>query len=156
MPSLALVSRFAVAFSATLALAAVLGNFLLARSRNAPIRAEKRSPVATGTMLAFFGALYVVLRFRLGEIYAPKAAMVLGLVLLAAGTVGNILGRLALAGNWGDHVVMYRDHQLVASGIYRWVRHPLYASLIWMASGASLIFGNPWPWPWCWSSSCPP
>jgi protein-S-isoprenylcysteine O-methyltransferase Ste14 len=141
-PSLAAVARFAVAFATALALAAVLLNFLLARGRDR-IKSERRSPVATATMLGFFAGLYLILRFHLGEVPVPAGVVGAGLALLGAGTLFNLMGRFNLGGNWGDHVVIYQDHTFVARGAYRWVRHPLYASLIWMASGASLILGNP-------------
>jgi protein-S-isoprenylcysteine O-methyltransferase Ste14 len=32
---------------------------------------------------------------------------------------------------------------LVTHGVYRWLRHPLYASLVWMFTGAALLFLNP-------------
>jgi len=140
--SLAVASRFIVAFSATLALAAVFTNFLLAKDRSA-MRSEQRSPVATGTMLGFFALLYLILRLRVTERPVPPWVLIAGLVLLVAGTAVNLLGRLNLGGNWGDQVVVYHDHTLVARGAYRWVRHPLYASLVWMGVGAALVFGNP-------------
>ncbi len=142
VPSLATLGPYAVALATVVALGAVALNFALAKGRDA-VQSEKRSPVATGTMLGFFGALYLVLRLGLTARAVPAPVIAFGLGLLAAGTGLNLAGRLALAGNWGDHVVVYTDHSLVVRGPYRVVRHPLYASLIWMASGASLIFGNP-------------
>ena len=43
--------------------------------------------------------------------------VVLGLLLLVAGTVVNILGRFSLGGNWGDQIRIYRDHGLVTGGV---------------------------------------
>ena len=54
----------------------------------------------------------------------------------------NILGRLSLGRNWANHIKIYSDHVLVSGGVYNIVRHPLYASLIWMFLGASLVYFN--------------
>lgn len=70
----------------------------------------------------------------------PAAVFGLGLVIL--GTVVNVAGRLALGKNWGNQVIIYDDHKLVTNGSYRFVRHPLYAGLIWMFAGAALVFQN--------------
>ncbi len=134
-----------VAICTGAALLAVAANFVFAPPPST-IQSEKKSAVATGTMLVYFVVLYLLLRFHIGEIRLPaRTSNVLldfGLALLLVGTVVNILGRVALGGQWGNHVVLYKDHALVSSGMFRWVRHPLYASLIWMASGASLVFSN--------------
>lgn len=135
----------AVALCTAAALLAVAANFLLARPPST-IRSEQKSVVATGSMLAYFAVLYGVLRFHVGEVRLPAGlAEVLldaGLGLLLLGTAVNVGGRFALGGQWGNHVVLYQDHALVTTGVFRWVRHPLYASLLWMACGAALIFAN--------------
>jgi protein-S-isoprenylcysteine O-methyltransferase Ste14 len=68
---------------------------------------------------------------------------VAGLTLMLFGAGYNIWGRLYLKNNWADHVRIYDDQTLITTGPYRWVRHPLYASLIWMFYGAALAYLNP-------------
>jgi protein-S-isoprenylcysteine O-methyltransferase Ste14 len=137
-------ARLFVTLCTVSVLAAVLVNFLRAREAHA-VRAQRRSAVETGSMLAFFLGFYLLIRLRLGAhfipvIYHPAALVGLGLLLL--GTAVNILGRFALGRNWGNQVIIYEDHQLVVGGVYRIVRHPLYAGLIWMFTGAALVFQN--------------
>jgi protein-S-isoprenylcysteine O-methyltransferase Ste14 len=137
-------ARLLVTFCTVSVLTAVFINFLLARQTHA-VRTKKKSTVETGSMLAFFVGFYLLVRFRVGVheipgLYYPAA--IFGLALLLLGTTVNILGRFALGRNWGNHVIIYEDHQLVISGIYRIVRHPLYAGLIWMFTGAALVFQN--------------
>jgi protein-S-isoprenylcysteine O-methyltransferase Ste14 len=139
-------TRTLVLLCAFATLTAVLLNFLLAQ-KAAAVKRERRSVVATGTMLGFFAGYYCLLRFRIGAVdFLPgpiePVAAVVGLALLVAGTCVNILGRIALGGNWGDHIRIYQDHGLITRGVYRLLRHPLYASLIWMFCGAALVFQN--------------
>lgn len=134
-----------VAGCAVVVLLAVLVNVVLAPP-SSTIRSEHRSPVATGTMLGFFGILHVLLRLQLGVVRLPALAahalLDIGLVLVLLGTGVQVMGRIALGRQWGDHVIVYQDHALVSTGMFRWVRHPLYASLVWMACGAALVFAN--------------
>jgi protein-S-isoprenylcysteine O-methyltransferase Ste14 len=137
-------SRLIVTFCTVSVLMAVFINFQLARQSHS-IRNERPSFVKTGSMLAFFAAIYLLIRFRIGVYDLPAMyypAAVSGLMLLVLGAAVNITGRFALGRNWGNQVIIYQDHTLVTGGIYRFVRHPLYASLIWMFIGASLVFQN--------------
>jgi protein-S-isoprenylcysteine O-methyltransferase Ste14 len=108
---------------------------------------EKRSPVATASMTLFFVLLYGTIRLRWGALTVDTGAITVlrlaGLTLMLFGAGYNIWGRLYLKNNWADHVRIYDDHTLITTGPYRWVRHPLYASLIWMFYGAALAYLNP-------------
>jgi len=137
-------ARLLVTLCTVSVLTAVFVNFMLAKEGHA-VHIRRKSIVATGSMLAFFAGIYLLIRLRVGAyeipgIYYPAA--ILGLVLLFLGTAINIMGRFALGRNWGNQVVIYQDHTLVTGGIYRVVRHPLYAGLIWMFTGAALVFQN--------------
>jgi|GEM_PF-269819 len=137
-------ARLLVTLCAVSVLTAVFINFMLAREGHA-VHSRRRSAVATGSMLAFFAGVYLFIRFRVGAFEIPAIhypAAILGLVLLLLGTAVNLMGRFALGRNWGNQVVIYEDHKLVTVGVYRIVRHPLYAGLIWMFTGASLVFQN--------------
>ena len=64
------------------------------------------------------------------------------LVVYVIGIVFNLLGRYYLGHNWGNNVVIYNDHTLVNKGVYKVVRHPLYASIIWMIYAVGILFQN--------------
>ena len=137
-------ARLIVTLCTVSVLTAVFINFQLAR-RSHTVRHERPSLVKTGSMLAFFAAVYLLIRFRVGVYEIPSLGYptaIAGLALLVLGSTVNILGRFALGRNWGNQVIIYQDHTLVTGGAYRFVRHPLYASLIWMFIGASLVFQN--------------
>jgi len=109
---------------------------------------ERRSAVATASMTAFGVLVYATIRFRWSMLPVAMTPAILtlracGLAILMAGTAFNIWGRLWLKGNWADQVRVYADQTLVTGGPYRFVRHPLYASLIWMIYGAALAYLNP-------------
>ncbi|MDF7800882.1 isoprenylcysteine carboxylmethyltransferase family protein [Pontiellaceae bacterium B1224] len=124
-------------------LAAIAFNFLNTE-KDRTFR-ERRSPVATASMAAFFILLYITIRLRWSAL-EPEGFIVFrsfGLVLMIFGAGFNIWGRVFLKTNWADHVRIYDDQQLVTGGPYRIVRHPLYASIIWMFYGAALAYLNP-------------
>lgn len=136
--------RLIVTFCTVLVLTAVFLNFALARDGHAAQR-RRKSIVATGSMLAFFVGFYWLIRLRIGTSEIPGIrypAAFIGLSLLLMGTLVNVTGRVALGRNWGNQIIIYQDHKLVTRGVYRIVRHPLYAGLIWMFTGAALIFQN--------------
>lgn len=142
------VAAVVTASAAAVVVAAVAFNFFeAARARRAPEHRE-RSAVATGTMTAFFLALWALLRFGVGAAPVRGAAAsallgVLGALIVVAGAAVNVAGRLRLGGGWANHVTVYVDHRLVTDGVFGIVRHPLYGSLVWMALGASIEFANP-------------
>jgi protein-S-isoprenylcysteine O-methyltransferase Ste14 len=136
--------RLIVALCTVSVLTGVFANFMLAKENHA-VQNRRKSFVATGSMLAFFAGFYLLVRFRVGAHEIPQLfypTIIFGLVLLLLGTAINIAGRFALGKNWGNQVIIYQDHQFITGGVYRIVRHPLYAGLIWMLTGAALVFQN--------------
>ncbi len=108
---------------------------------------KKRSIVTTGTMFLFFVFFYILLRFGIGVVridnfYLRLALALAGIVIIIIGTFFNIWGRINLGGNWANQIKIYQNHTLVIKGVYKIVRHPLYASLIWIFFGASLAYLN--------------
>ena len=58
------------------------------------------------------------------------------------GLLGAIWARRTLAGNWSSEVVFKENHELVECGPYRWVRHPIYTSILLMVLGSVLAAGH--------------
>jgi protein-S-isoprenylcysteine O-methyltransferase Ste14 len=143
---LAHVAGVVVALCTAAVLAGVLVSFLGA-PRGREVRAQRRGPVATGSMLLFLLAFYLLVHYRVGALaieseWLQAALMAVGLLLVVLGCVVNLLGRAALGRNWSDQAAVYSTQTLVTGGVYALARHPLYASLIWMFCGASLAFAN--------------
>jgi protein-S-isoprenylcysteine O-methyltransferase Ste14 len=64
------------------------------------------------------------------------------------GPVGAILAWTAvrhLGRQFRVHAGLYEDHELVTSGPYAIVRHPIYSSLLAMLA-CSMFVLTPWPW----------
>jgi protein-S-isoprenylcysteine O-methyltransferase Ste14 len=67
---------------------------------------------------------------------AVQAAAV---ILCVLGLLGAIWSRRTIARNWSGDVVFKEEHELVERGPYRWVRHPIYTSILLMALGSALL-----------------
>lgn len=108
--------------------------------------ASERSWVQTGTMTAFFVIYYLVIRLGVTTLpiggAARSAMIVAGMVLIAIGVAFNLWGRVELKSAWADQIKVYEGQELIIGGPFRWVRHPLYASLIWVFVGGALIYAN--------------
>lgn len=111
------------------------------------VKKEKKNIVETGTMFLFFLLFYVLIRFNIGAANSsltPTLVIVNGifLALFIVGCIVNIAGRLNLGKNWSNQIKIYNDQTFVSGGVYSIVRHPLYASIIWMFISASIIYLN--------------
>jgi protein-S-isoprenylcysteine O-methyltransferase Ste14 len=80
----------------------------------------------------------------LGTRFIPEGppAAYSGLALTIAGVLLAAFARLCLGGNWSAVVAIKDDHQLVRSGPYAFVRHPIYTGLLLGMLGTALAFGE--------------
>ena len=65
-----------------------------------------------------------------------------GLGLTFAGLAFTAWARASLGRNWSAIVTIRRDHRLVRTGPYRWVRHPIYSGLLLAMLGTAICFGQ--------------
>jgi protein-S-isoprenylcysteine O-methyltransferase Ste14 len=91
----------------------------------------------------FFWAPCIVVAFRIGPVLLlPDAVRGAG-VAVAIGGVALSLWSIATLGRHYDLVLeIHADHQLVRSGPFAWVRHPVYTGLALHFIGACLATGN--------------
>ncbi len=72
--------------------------------------------------------------------------LALGVLLYGPGLVLLLWGRLALGSNYfvstSLSARLFADHQLVTTGPYAFIRHPMYAGLLLAAWGSMLIFAT--------------
>jgi len=65
-----------------------------------------------------------------------------GAAITVAGIAFAIWARKVLGDNWSGNVTLKKDHQLVQSGPYRIVRHPIYTGFEWGLLGAAITVGQ--------------
>ena len=80
----------------------------------------------------------------LGERFLPWSAATFyaGVVVLAFGLGFAIWARRVLGRNWSGIVTVKQDHELVRTGPYRWVRHPIYTGLLIAFAGTAISRGE--------------
>ena len=76
---------------------------------------------------------------------SPGTLRLAGLLLYTAGLLTAVTARIQLGRNWSDIEKSYvkQDHALVAYGLYRYVRHPIYAGDVLLLVGLELVL-NSW------------
>jgi protein-S-isoprenylcysteine O-methyltransferase Ste14 len=67
---------------------------------------------------------------------------VLGLGMLTAGLAFAIWARIHLGRNWSGIVTIKEDHELIRSGPYRFVRHPIYTGILFGFVGTASALGE--------------
>jgi protein-S-isoprenylcysteine O-methyltransferase Ste14 len=66
----------------------------------------------------------------------------LGTALVVAGLSFSVLARIWIGRNWSGTVTVKQDHELIRSGPYALVRHPIYTGMLTALIGTALIIGN--------------
>jgi protein-S-isoprenylcysteine O-methyltransferase Ste14 len=61
-----------------------------------------------------------------------------GAALTAAGLLFTVWARVHLGTNWSGTVTLKRGHELITSGPYAFVRHPIYTGLLLAFLGSAL------------------
>lgn len=128
----------------TILAGAILINFLLYQPEENR-RVFQVSPVDTLSMSLFAAGTAVLISLKWGFFdagFLRAALQAAGILLFYSGIIGNMWGRKWLGANWSDQIRIRESHGLVQAGIYRWIRHPLYASTIAMLLGAGLVYTN--------------
>jgi protein-S-isoprenylcysteine O-methyltransferase Ste14 len=71
-----------------------------------------------------------------------RALAWVGAALIFTGVQLAIWARYKLGGNWSDKVVLKVDHELIQTGPYRYLRHPIYTGVILAVAGTALTVGQ--------------
>jgi protein-S-isoprenylcysteine O-methyltransferase Ste14 len=116
-----------------------------------PPQGKKSQPLktqlASGVKLAVLAAIVAqILSPQLLPISrAPATIRAAGLLLYTLGWVTAVTARIQLGRNWSDIEKSYvkQDHALVAHGLYRAVRHPIYSGDLLLLLGLELAL-NSW------------
>jgi protein-S-isoprenylcysteine O-methyltransferase Ste14 len=66
----------------------------------------------------------------------------LGVAVTAAGLAFAVWARAYLGANWSSSVTVKVEHELIQTGPYRWVRHPIYTGMIFGMLGTAIARGQ--------------
>jgi len=107
--------------------------------------AERQSRASTFAHRIPVGLSYVLLLnpglpAPLNLVLTPRAewAHVTGAVVCVFGLFVTVWARRTLAGNWSSDVTFKRGHELIMTGPYQFVRHPIYTGLLLMCLGSAI------------------
>jgi protein-S-isoprenylcysteine O-methyltransferase Ste14 len=104
-------------------------------------RLQRMAPLAAAYVLLFYQAAklgWLDKRF----IKDSPAAAVVGVTLTAAGVAFAIWARWHLGANWSAIVSIREEHELIRTGPYRRVRHPIYTGMLLAMAGTALVLGE--------------
>jgi protein-S-isoprenylcysteine O-methyltransferase Ste14 len=76
------------------------------------------------------------------------ATGIIGLIFCLAGFTIMVWGRQHLGKNWSGNVILQNGHQLVKSGPYKYVRHPIYSGGLLAMMGSATILGMVFGFVW--------
>ena len=80
----------------------------------------------------------------LGVYLWPRSALpyFIGLAVLAAGLAFSVWARVHLGRNWSGNVTVKEGHELIRSGPYAYVRHPIYTGILTGVLGTAICSGT--------------
>ena len=73
---------------------------------------------------------------------ATSPAAYIGLILTITGLAFAVWARLSIGRNWSPLIQVKKDHELMRSGPYGIVRHPIYSGLMLATLGTAVVYGQ--------------
>ncbi|MGO9931203.1 MAG: protein-S-isoprenylcysteine O-methyltransferase [Steroidobacteraceae bacterium] len=119
------------------------------RSRKVPVVESRKGPLEI-VLLALMWIAAIIL--PLVAIFTPllafadyplhPLAFAIGAVALCPGIWLFYRSHADLGKNWSVSLEIREDHQLITSGVYRLIRHPMYAAIFLLALAQTLLLSN--------------
>ena len=75
---------------------------------------------------------------------AAPLISIIAAIFAVAGVSLAIWARIYLGRNWSGYVTYKKNHELVTSGPYKYIRHPIYSGVMLMLIGTWLSFPTDW------------
>ena len=120
---------------------AAMGNKATRRHESLASRLAHLLPLALGAaLIAWPQPRWSALAWRLWPPSPP--AYWIGVALVIAGLALAIWARVHLGTNWSGTVTIKQGHELIRSGPYAYVRHPIYTGLIAALLGTTVASGT--------------
>ncbi|HVM93128.1 MAG TPA: isoprenylcysteine carboxylmethyltransferase family protein [Terriglobales bacterium] len=120
----------------------------VSRNVKAPVRQEPApSRVARLVLMVSAGLLLGLSRIPFSPLdkrFFPSGdgSFWSGAVVTAAGLLFSVWARRHLGSNWSQNVTVKQGHELIQSGPYRFVRHPIYTGLLVAFLGSAIARGE--------------
>jgi protein-S-isoprenylcysteine O-methyltransferase Ste14 len=119
----------------------------LIRSRSTPVLVSRRGPLEralmaiSGAGMGFIPFAYVAFGFGgFGDRPQGTAAILVGSTLALASLAMFRLSHAALGRQWSVSLELRSRHELQTTGVYRYVRHPMYVAFwLWCVAQAFLL-----------------
>ncbi len=112
-----------------------------ARREQAASRLSHSIPLVLGAVIL---AVPRVLGLEMQQRFVPAtpAWFWLGLGMVACGLILTLFARAWLGGNWSAVVTLKQNHELVRTGPYALMRHPIYTGLMLALIGTAIAIGD--------------
>ncbi len=108
-------------------------------------KAGSRSRRARAPGLVVVLAFVVLRAFGVNHLAVHSPALeVIGTILLASGLGLAVWARIHLGRNWGMPMTRKEEPELVTSGPYRRIRHPIYSGILLAILGTALALNIAW------------
>jgi protein-S-isoprenylcysteine O-methyltransferase Ste14 len=114
----------------------------LDRRKEGPLMLFTLRPIGLAVMVGLFTYLVNPARMAWSSMPLPVWMRWAGVVLALKGAVLMVWTLRNLGKNLTDTVVTRREHSLVTSGPYRWIRHPFYVAVALTMLGNALAAAN--------------
>jgi protein-S-isoprenylcysteine O-methyltransferase Ste14 len=94
--------------------------------------------------ILFFMALLTIsfFNYTILSITVSNTVQLIGTIVVVTGVIVAIIARSTLAKNWSGNIEIKVKHELITTGIYRLIRHPIYAGILSMSLGTLLFTAN--------------
>jgi protein-S-isoprenylcysteine O-methyltransferase Ste14 len=117
------------------------------RRRAAPADAARVSPPFPSVFFAIIAGLVARLAFGFAKVGVIRGEwrsewIMLGFVMIALGWFLRVWAQRELGKYFTGEVAVQRDHVVIDSGPYRWVRHPAYTGGVLSAIGFGLVLST--------------
>jgi protein-S-isoprenylcysteine O-methyltransferase Ste14 len=101
--------------------------------------------VVIAVLFVLFAGVPAVRRFAAGYIVSANPVLIAtGVILCVLGLALAVWARVYLGRNWGMPMSLKEGPELVTSGPYRFVRHPIYSGILLALAGSTLAAGSVW------------
>lgn len=95
-------------------------------------------------LVVIYGIIILFAKLHTRPFTPNKTSAGVGLILFFAGIGIAVWARRHLGRNWGMPMTQKKSPELVTTGPYHWVRHPIYSGILLAILGSGLAVGEEW------------